>query len=91
MNINDAQLATVIQLDLIHNQLYMKKLVKDLLDQKAELFKKEDPAFHEDIKKEFNELAKQRIMEDLSKRLNLSPESISMVCEGMNLEEYLHG
>lgn len=79
----------ILIIDLIHNQAHYVSLLNDLLNQRKMVLETEDPVFHQEIEKNFEETAKSIILQDVVKRLLITPEDAMIVLNELNLKEYL--
>lgn len=76
-------------IDLIHNQDYFKVLVKDLTAQLKENLVKNDPVMHNDIYKNYYEIVKSTILQDVTKRIGINAEDAMIILENVNWKDYL--
>jgi len=74
---------------LIHHQLPLKSLCKDILQQRKNLFHDEPPEFHADIDKECTGILKNIITTEVAKNLALDSLTVSEVLEDFDIMGYL--
>ena len=87
--LTDVEMDYAIKLFLVHNQWHLQDLISPLLKQKIELYKSEPIEFHPMIHQEFLGLVKQALASEITKCLPVSAESVTIVLQSLNLNEYI--
>lgn len=75
---------------ILSHQMRLKQELLSLIDQHTKL--KSDPAnslFSQDIDKQFNDMVKSYLVNDITKALGVSTEEALTVIEDLNIQEYL--
>lgn len=85
---NSIEAEQIILLDLIHNQIHYKSLIEDLKKQ-IPLLLEIDPLFEEEIKINYFDLIRSRLLNDIATRLKVTAEDALIVLDTINLKEYL--
>jgi len=86
---SEAEIKEAVMWYVIHNQHHLKEELKDLIQQRNDLIKKEDEVFHDDITTQFEKMAKSIICEKIGKDLALSPESVIIILDDLNMDELI--
>lgn len=75
---------------LLHNQLFFKKKFDSLIKFRTSLMKDSNLSlFSDDINKQFKDISKKGIVDEVTSRLAVPAEEVLVVLEDMNLDEYL--
>lgn len=75
---------------LIANQERFKRELKSFVDQKKSLLDKEDSSFHSDIQAQFEEYARSKFVDNVTRDLAISTEDAIIVIENLNVDGYLN-
>jgi len=88
---NQSMIEEAIFLYLIHNQWKLKELIKPLREQKENLFNQDSEyvrTFKDDINKQYDDLVRKVLIEEISKELTLPVDCVIMTIENLNLESF---
>lgn len=83
------QVAEMIALWVIHEQTRMKTLCKDVLEQRANLLREEDVVYHDDIKKECDNILKNILITEMGRDLALDASALTTIVQDIDIIGYL--
>lgn len=88
-NINDNSQDERIRNYLIDNREFHKEILAKFVEAKGLAYKANPNVLHDDIKSEFNGIIRFNICNEVCMNLALDFESVYVIVEELNLEEYL--
>lgn len=74
---------------LLHDRLFLLNKISPLLTQRSEALDSEDTSFHFDIEAHFRILVRRAIAEEIAKTINIDPETVFLIVENMNVDEFV--
>lgn len=74
---------------LVFNQAFFMEKSRPFREQRDKLLNTEDYSFHSEINKQYEELIKADITDDITKKFAFPAEDVIVVLENLNINEYL--
>jgi len=74
---------------LMQNHFHFKEATRKYREQKENLLLTEDPSFHDEIEKQYEDIVKQLLVDEVTKQFAFPVESVIISLEGVNISAYV--